>query len=276
MSRTRQRLVAGTVHRYAAGAAVAPHSHPSAQLIWAASGVMRTTTPDGTWVLPPTRALLVPARTPHEHEVPSPARMHTLLLAGGEQVRTCRLLAVDRLAGELIVTLSSGRFDPTVEPAYLAVLDDQLRLADPLDLGVALPDDPLLRRVVRGLLEDPGDPATLDEWGRRVGASGRTLARRFRAATGTSFDGWRRRVRMLRALELLAGGGTVAAVAHTVGYASASAFVHAFRQLTGTTPAAAIAASGAGAGGADGAGGDEHHQQRSLAHGNVADERQPR
>ena len=37
------------------------HTHPDHQLAWAASGVLMVRTRDATWVLPPTRALWIPA-----------------------------------------------------------------------------------------------------------------------------------------------------------------------------------------------------------------------
>ncbi len=42
------------------------HTHEDHQLAWAASGVLTVLTADATWVLPPTRALWIPAGLPHE------------------------------------------------------------------------------------------------------------------------------------------------------------------------------------------------------------------
>ena len=42
------------------------HTHKDHQLAWAASGVLTVLTADATWVLPPTRALWIPAGLPHE------------------------------------------------------------------------------------------------------------------------------------------------------------------------------------------------------------------
>ena len=50
------------------------------------------------------------------------------------------------------------------------------------------------------------------------------------------FGLWRQRALLLRALELLAEGGTVTGAANAVGYESTSAFVFAFRRALGTTP----------------------------------------
>jgi AraC-like DNA-binding protein len=90
--------------------------------------------------------------------------------------------------------------------------------------------------VAGALRDDPASRRGLDEWGRVTGASGRTLARVFRAETGMSFGRWRAQLRLAAALPLLAEGLPVTVVAHRVGYGSASAFVAAFRRAVGVPP----------------------------------------
>jgi AraC-like DNA-binding protein len=51
------------------------------------------------------------------------------------------------------------------------------------------------------------------------------------------FRAWQRQLRLLVALERLAEGQAVTAVALDLGYASPSAFIAAFRDMFGTTPA---------------------------------------
>ncbi|MBL8114640.1 MAG: helix-turn-helix domain-containing protein, partial [Acidobacteria bacterium] len=54
--------------------------------------------------------------------------------------------------------------------------------------------------------------------------------------TGLTLEAWRLRARLLRAVEHLAGGRAVTAVAIDVGYESPSAFIAAFRRELGETP----------------------------------------
>lgn len=51
-----------------------------------------------------------------------------------------------------------------------------------------------------------------------------------------TFDRWRTHVRLGAALPLLAEGRPVSRVARTVGYATPSAFLAAFRRTVGTSP----------------------------------------
>jgi AraC-like DNA-binding protein len=101
-----------------------------------------------------------------------------------------------------------------------------------------MPRDRRLMRLAGQLLEDPSRDETLDGWGTIVGASARTLARRFREETGMSFAEWRQRARLVLALARLAEGEPVTGVAGALGYRSASAFSAMFRRTIGRAPAA--------------------------------------
>jgi AraC-like DNA-binding protein len=68
------------------------------------------------------------------------------------------------------------------------------------------------------------------------GMAPRSLTRRFVTGTGFSFTAWRQRVRLLRALELLAAGKPVTAIALDLGYDNSSAFIALFRRVFGATP----------------------------------------
>ena len=56
------------------------HTHVDHQLAWAASGVLTVITEDATWVLPPTRALWIPAGLPHKTGAEGRATMRTLYI----------------------------------------------------------------------------------------------------------------------------------------------------------------------------------------------------
>src|SRR5580693_1702952 len=57
------------------------HFHPEDQLIFAAQGVMTLSTEQGIWVVPPMRAVWIPAKTPHSVAIPGPVSMRTLYFA---------------------------------------------------------------------------------------------------------------------------------------------------------------------------------------------------
>jgi AraC-like DNA-binding protein len=117
-----------------------------------------------------------------------------------------------------------------------AFLLDELRAAPVAPLYLPEPEDPRLKRIAQALRAEPGDPRTLAAWSREVGASARTLSRRFLRETGLTFRQWQRQARLLAALVKLAQREPVTTIALDLGYDSPSAFIHAFRQALGTTP----------------------------------------
>src|SRR5258705_4967402 len=63
---------------YRKGTRLDTHMHREAQLVYAARGTMQVTTPKGRWLVPPDRAVLVPARLGHAIDVLADLQMSTL------------------------------------------------------------------------------------------------------------------------------------------------------------------------------------------------------
>jgi AraC-like DNA-binding protein len=217
------------------------HSHDRHQLAWAADGVLTVVAETHTWVLPPTRALWIPAGVVHETIAAEKTTMRTLYL----KPELCSIswsapqpLSATRLLAELIIHLSEDALEAAARSRAEAVLLDLLQPVATTTIEVTLPADERALDVARGLLADPSDGRSLAEWGRAVGASGRTLTRAFLAGTGIPFSRWRTAVRLRAALPHLASGEPIGTVAGRVGYKTPSAFVAAFRRETGLTPGA--------------------------------------
>ena len=217
------------------------HMHPDHQLAWAASGVLTVRTQESAWVLPPTRALWIPAGLRHETLSTGTATMRSAYIRPAR----CRITWIEPTpvsASPLLAELIGYLDDPGLEAGRRAnaevVLVDLLQPVAMTTIEVRMPVDDRALKVADAIAADPADGRTLAEWGRDVGASERTLARAFLAETGVSFGRWRTLLRVQAALAALAQGVPVGNVARRVGYDSESAFVHAFRRETGVTPAA--------------------------------------
>lgn len=92
-----------------------------------------------------------------------------------------------------------------------------------------------LRTIDRRLAE-AGAPPTLGELAELCGMSVRHLTRAFRVNRGCSIGDYMEQVRIENAKRLLAGGDSIKVVATRAGFATQSAFSHAFRSVTGVTP----------------------------------------
>jgi AraC-like DNA-binding protein len=135
-----------------------------------------------------------------------------------------------------VVTLPPEYPETGAEARMVAVLADELAHLPAAPLDLPLPRDRRALAVADALIIDPADGREIGDWGRAVGASGRTLARLFQAETGLSFGRWRQQRRLLAALERLAAGEAVTAIALDLGYASPSAFIAMFRRTLGAPP----------------------------------------
>src|SRR5258706_10887300 len=68
---------------FAHGHVIPEHSHPEDQLLFASSGVMTLRTKQGVWVVPPMRAVWIPANTPHSVSLSGRVAMETVGLLPG-------------------------------------------------------------------------------------------------------------------------------------------------------------------------------------------------
>ena len=236
--------VAAMPKDFAAGFTVQPHRHERAQLIYDTAGTMRVSTDDGVWVVPPQRALWMPAGVDHSIGMLSDLTMRTLYLrddAAASMPQACRVLAVTPLLRELIVRATElpVQYDESGPAGHVvALILTELHGLQSLPLQLPMPSDPRLRTLCRTLLDSPGDPRTLEEWAQTSNASARTLARRFQSETGLSFGAWRQQARVLEARGRLGSGAPVTPVALDLGYDSVSAFSAMFHRATGAPPSA--------------------------------------
>lgn len=218
-----------------------PHSHVWHQFLYTATGVVRVATTDTTWVVPPSRAIWIPSGVTHAVTILEEARMRSLYVlpdASALPVDACRVVEVSPLLRELIAELGSapteacGRRERLVSDLIL----DELRIAEQLRVGVALPRDKRLSALCAALIDDPASTRTLEAWAPLVGASARTLARLFLDELDTTFAKWRQQMRLAHAAPLVARGWPLSRVAAELGYSSQSAFSAMFRRTFGKSP----------------------------------------
>jgi AraC-like DNA-binding protein len=215
------------------------HEHPVHQLVWSARGVVAVKAGDAGWVLPPTRALWIPAGVQHRTGALGRAALRGIYADPALSPVSWpapRLVAVRPLLRELLEYLTGDGVAPAARLRAEAVAFDLLEPLDVVPIAVPSPADPRARDVETAVLANPADPRSLAEFGRDVGAAERTLARIFVRECRMPFGTWRTQVRLRASLPLLAQGAPLEAVAHRVGYSSASAFVAAFRRAVGVTP----------------------------------------
>ena len=264
---TARRTVRAKQQRLRADTRVVPHSHPWGQVALSATGVVRVTSPDASYIVPPSRAVWIPPGVEHAVTVIEDAELLTLYLhqagrrcgpersvAASAGWRHCRVLEVSPLLLALALELDArpdGAGAPLAREALAresriaGLLLDELRRAAPVRLGVDLPREKRLRRLCAAVIDDPSRHPTLSAWAEGTGASARTMTRLFRSELGTSFVQWRQQVLLARAVPLAARKVPMASIAAELGYASPSAFAAMVRRSVGATPSRFLRASSA-------------------------------
>jgi AraC-like DNA-binding protein len=227
---------------FPAGHHIPPHRHERGQLLYATTGVMQVTTGQGTWIVPPQRALWIPPGVMHEIRMSGAVAMRTLYIAAGTAAvlpAACQVIAVSDLLRALILAAMTEpvEYDADSRGAAIArLLLHELRGVPALPLHLPIPREARLKAVCARVMAHLGRDIDIGTLAREAGMSGRSLARLFQRETGMGFQAWRQQARLAEALALLSGGKPVALVARELGYASPAAFTAMFRRTLGTTP----------------------------------------
>ena len=231
---------------YSSGYVMHPHTHAAHQLLFASTGAMTVTGGRMTWMIPPGRAVLIPAGVQHGIRMWGEVAFRSLYFpitapAPAFAIETCRVISVSPLLRELILRVAQlAALDSRVESEarLMSVLMDELESADIEPLLLPLPADSRALKAAARVLKDPANTETATTLARNCGLSTRTLERLFRAETGMRFGLWRQKAKLLESVRVLVEGGSVTDAAMESGYSSVSAYIAAFKQTFGYTPGA--------------------------------------
>ena len=224
------------------GATLGEHAHVWGQLVFASAGVMRVATDAATWLVPPTKAIWIPAGLTHQILFGGEVAMRTLYIAPSRAAALPsepRALAVAPLLRELILhILKIGMLTPErPEHDRLAgLLIDLMRAARPQDLCLPLPRDRRALALAVHLQARPDDDRGLAVLAKQAGASLRTLQRLFVRETGLTLEAWRQKARLIHSVACLTAGASVTDAALGSGYRSVGAFIGAFSRQFEVTP----------------------------------------
>lgn len=211
------------------------------QLLYATRGVMTVFTKEGAWVVPPHRAVWIPAGYLYRLETSGEVAIRSLYLLAGSRrtARRCSVVNVTPLLRELIVrTNLIGALDAAIpqQRRLIGVIHDELSTLKSVPLQLPIPRDRRAARFATLAASERGEKQPVTVLLREAGISRRTLERIFRAETALSLGQWLRRQKLLHALKLVAAGESVKSIALELSYSNPSAFVAMFRRELGQTP----------------------------------------
>ena len=236
------RPVVGVGNEYPPSFELDWHSHARGQFLYAASGVVVVSTPQGAWIAPPERAVWTPAGTPHSVRMVGAVSTRSMLLDDSASALlgdVSKVLGVSPLLRSLLIAACD------IPPEYdlagrdslvMELLIAELERAPVIPLAVPFPASPSLARRCHGFLETPAPHDTIDDWAADIGMGRKAFTRAFRRETGMSFGEWRQQACLLVALPRLAAGEPVTTVALDLGYDSPAAFSTMFKRRLGISP----------------------------------------
>lgn len=216
-----------------------PHAHDEHELIWSSRGVVTILVDGRVWNVLPGTGLWIPRGVVHEGHMDGGVAFRVTLFAPetwGRGWESTTAVNVNDAVQQLLVHLAITGMPAEERLRAQQVCIDMLEPVESNIISVPIPNDPRIRELVDGVLKNPADDRSLEQWACRLNLSSRTIARTFSAEVAMSFAHWRRLVRMRYAHGLLSEGLSVSTVGRRAGYGTTSSFVAAFRKVVGRTP----------------------------------------
>jgi AraC-like DNA-binding protein/quercetin dioxygenase-like cupin family protein len=215
------------VRTYAAGHITPRHEHDWPQLLYASSGVMAVETANGSWIVPPQRAIWLPSRSWHVTRMLTEVQLASLYLRRTQGSPTnCEILEIGPLMREMLVAAIDVDFSGSLnrrEKSLAALIDEELAIAPRGGSPIPMPEDRRLLSFCQRVLKDPSLQASLEAHAAAMALTPKTVSRMFQRELGMTFRDWRQLVQSAYALAHLIQGEPVKVVASRLGY-TASAF----------------------------------------------------
>ncbi|WP_240700221.1 AraC family transcriptional regulator [Sphingomonas gei] len=196
----------------------------------------------GLWIVPPRSAIWIPGGALHAIKATGALAGYNAFVdpaVDKHLPKACCAVSVTPLLRELLTRAAHLPYlyeEGGANTRLVAVLLDELAVAQIEDLHLPMPTDPRLRRIVDEMMASPANRGTLASWARHAGMSERTLLRLIGRETGMTFGRWRQQLGVVLAVKWLAGGASIQQVTTDLGYESVPSFVTMFRKALGTSP----------------------------------------
>jgi AraC-like DNA-binding protein/quercetin dioxygenase-like cupin family protein len=241
------RAVAGSYLYEGSGLITGWHSHEVHQIEYALHGLVEVETDTAHYLLPPQQAAWIPAGLHHQAvmnpEVKTVAVMFDPDLIQDRSDRA-RIIAVSPLIREMMIYALRWPIDRSVgdevSDGFFRTLAHLVTEALDHEAPLSLPtcEHPIVAAAM-AYTKEHLEAVTVEDVGRAVAVSERTLRRLFQDNIGLSWRTYLLNARMLRAMALLTSPDqSVQATATAVGFDSLSAFTRCFAQFCGETPSA--------------------------------------
>ena len=223
---------------YSAGGSEPSHTHQWPQLLYSKRGALKVKLAESIWIIPPRRALWVPAQTEHSLFMSSDLELRTLYFRPDPLIVNLsrRAINVSGLLHEAILRVcQQHRLDDRSEAdrCIYGVILNELKGSSATGYNLVMPIDDRAKKAAKKMLAADSD---LKDALTYAGLTRRTAERIFAKQTGMSPAQWLRMSRLTQSMIALASGEPINKVSHDAGYQSRSAFSQAYKSVFGIPP----------------------------------------
>ncbi|GHB06862.1 AraC family transcriptional regulator [Salinicola rhizosphaerae] len=218
-----------------------PYIHSRGQLLGTNTGMLSVDVGHHQWVVLPSLAVWIPSGEPYALSSSQSYQGWAAYVAENAcqdlPARPC-IVSVSGLLREAVKkSFDWSKVELAGPQQRLAgVILDEIMAVPRLNVGLPMPRSKKTLAVARALSLTPQDRRQIEYWARHVGVTSEALADAFISETGLTFSAWRRRLKMLVALESILAGRSLIAVARKAGYKDLHGFITVFRKEMGVTP----------------------------------------
>jgi AraC-like DNA-binding protein len=222
----------------------AAHTHSWGQLDFASDGVLELFVNGQSILSPHQYALWIPPHVEHGAFTTQHASFNSIYLSQELSAflprQPCTLVLTPVITAVVDELIARKVANPQTDKdrRLIAVLLDQIYDAQTADTYLPYAESLQLRALLDYLRENPGDKSGNEKLAARVNMTERTLSRLCQRELGMSLGQWRQRLRFVAAVSAIERSGDLNTIADELGFSSLAAFSTAFKQFSGSTPAA--------------------------------------
>ncbi|MDO4641055.1 MAG: AraC family transcriptional regulator [Neisseria sp.] len=220
---------------------IIPHKHPYGQFVLVTNGMLLGYTNHNQWLIKQNMGVWIPPNTTHWGIANEDAELVVLYLPPelcnnfGESLKLIEssllLIAIcDRLTRDNYSISNKNKHN------LLQLLFEEIICSPAHQFILPLPQDSRLKKITDSIIKKPNERYTLTEWGQKVGATSRTLARLFKKETGLRYTEWHNRLLLIIACQELSKGTSNEQISAILGFSSGDSFGHWFRRNYNNSP----------------------------------------
>lgn len=218
---------------------LAMHTHKRAQLLYGAQGVIHVETPQGSWIIPPERAVWIPPEVAHQLTLFNVKTCSLYILPEYVPRYTtyCEVLSISPLLRQLLLKAPElnepfSRHDELIFELILS----ELEICETVDLHLPLPENKAMLEICKKFIENPNIHFSPEQFATQLCTSERHFSRLFKSEVGLSFSKWRQQACVLLSLEKLIQNQSIQQIAYDLGFKNPAAFSTMFHRVLGVSP----------------------------------------